>query len=75
MGCYMLFYKDRSKIRTCDHVKFYLGDAVVEGDEVERWQLEEPGFMLLTEQYGRIMVNPGSADWEDVLLVDRKRGI
>jgi hypothetical protein len=43
----------------------------IEGDEVARWGLEEPGFLLLCDQCGRVLINPGSADWEDVAFIRR----
>jgi hypothetical protein len=74
----MLFYKDGNEVRAGDRVTFLSGDAVVEriveGDELEEWQLDEPGFLLVCEQFGRIMVNPGSSDWEEVGLVSRAPG-
>lgn len=43
----------------------------IEGDEVARWGLEEPGFLLLCDECGRVLINPGSDDWEDVAFVRR----
>jgi hypothetical protein len=71
----MLLYRDGSEIRVGDHVVHSTAAAVVEdvieGDEVARWGLEEPGFLLLCDQGGRVLINPGSADWEDVAFTRR----
>jgi hypothetical protein len=71
----MLFYRDGSEVRAGDHVVHGTAAAVVEelieGDEVARWGLEEPGFLLLCDQCGRVLINPGSADWEDVAFIRR----
>jgi hypothetical protein len=71
----MLFYRDGSEVRAGDHVVHSTAAAVVEalieGDEVARWGLEEPGFLLLCDRCGRVVINPGSADWEDVAFIRR----
>lgn len=71
----MLFYRDGSEVRVGDHVAHSTAAAIVEelieGDEVARWGLEEPGFLLLCDQCGRVLINPGSADWEDVAFIHR----
>jgi len=71
----MLFYKGGYEVRVGDQVEFDDGEAVVEdiveGNEVERWQLEQPGFLLVCARFGRIMINPGCSDWEEIVLVRR----
>jgi hypothetical protein len=71
----MLHYHDGSQVHVGDHVLLGTVTAVVEdvieGDEVTSWELEEPGFMLVGDGFGRVLINPGSADWEDVALVRR----
>ncbi len=46
-------------------------EDLIEGEEVARWGLEEPGFLLLCDQCCRILINPGTADWEDVVFIRR----
>ena len=71
----MLLYRDGSEVRVGDHVVHSTASAaieeIIEGDEVARWVLEEPGFLLLCDQCGRVLINPGSADWEDVAFIRR----
>jgi len=71
----MLHYKDGRVVRLGDRVRHASAAAVIEtvieGEEVARWELESPGFMLLCTQCGRVLIEPGSADWEDVALVSR----
>ena len=71
----MLHYHDGLPVHVGDHVVHGTAAAVVEeiieGDEVTRWELEEPGFLLVCDECGRVLINPGSADWEDVALIRR----
>lgn len=71
----MLLYRDGSEVRVGDHVVHSTATAVVEDviedNEVARWGLEEPGFLLLCDQCGRVLINPGSAEWEDVAFIRR----
>lgn len=72
----MLYYQDGSEVHVGDHVRHSHADAVIEtiieGDEVDSWQIKEPGFLLRCEECGRVLVNPGSFDWKDVLLIHRE---
>ena len=74
----MLHYRNGSEVLVGDRVFFDNAPAVVEevieGDDLAEWELDEPGFMLLCKKYGRILINPGSADWEDVALTGRADG-
>ena len=71
----MLLYRDRTQVRVGDNILHSTAAAVVEviieGDEIAHWDLEEPGFMVLCEECGRVLINPGSADWEDVAFIRR----
>ena len=69
----MLLYRDGSQVHVGDHAVHgtaaAVDDDVIEGDEVARLGLEEPGFFLPCDECGRVLINPGSDDWEDVALV------
>lgn len=71
----MLYYRDGTEIRIGDHVRHSTALAVVEqlieGEEVADWGIEEPGFMLVCHECGRVLISPGSEDWEDVAFVRR----
>ena len=71
----MLHYCDGRQVQVGDHVVHGTVAAIVgqiiEGDEVASWDLEEPGFMLVCDACGRVLINPRSADWEDVTLIRR----
>jgi hypothetical protein len=71
----MLLYRDGNQVRVGDHVvhdaALAVVEAMIEGNEVARWGLEEPGFLLLCDHCGRVLIAPGSADWEDVDFVRR----
>ena len=71
----MLYYQDGQEVHVDDFVLHASAEAVVEtiieGEEVAHWELETPGFMLLCVQCGRVLIEPGSHDWEDVSLVGR----
>ena len=70
----MLYY-DGSPIHVGDLVQHATAVAVVESiiedDEIKRWNLDGPGFMLLCSQCGRVLVDPSGLDWEDVTLIRR----
>ncbi len=72
---HMLFCKDGIEIRVADRVTFGPGEGVVEdiveGDEVERWGLDRPGFLLIRETFGRLLITAGGSDREDFVLVGR----
>jgi hypothetical protein len=72
----MLYYHDGHEVRLGDSVRHASAEAVVEtvieGDEVARWDLEAPGFMILCTKCGRVLIEPGSYDWEDVSFVGRE---
>jgi hypothetical protein len=74
-GLRVLLYRDGSQVHVGDHVVHASAAAVVEGviegDEVANWGLQEPGFLLMCDECGRVLINPGSADWEDVAFVRR----
>lgn len=69
----MLRYYDGTEVRVGDRVRHATAEAVVEtlieGDDVVRWDIEAPGFLLLCDQCGRVLIEPGSDDWEDVALI------
>ena len=71
----MLHYRDGRPVHVGDHVVHGTAAAmveqIIEGDEVTSWDLEEPGFMLVCDECGRVLINPRSADWEDVALIRR----
>jgi hypothetical protein len=71
----MMFYLDGNQVRVGDQVLHSTASAVVEeiieGDEVLRWEIEGPGFMLICDECGRVLIEPNSYDWEDVSLVRR----
>ena len=74
----MLRYYDGTEVHIGDGV-FHAGakatvEAIVEGDEISRWGIERAGFLLLCEQCGMVLIEPGSLDWEDVSLVGREVG-
>jgi hypothetical protein len=56
----MLIYLDGTEVRVGDRVVHGTAAAVVEGDDLERWELEEPGFLVVCEQCGRVYVEVGS---------------
>jgi hypothetical protein len=67
----MLRYFDGTEVHVGDHVRHATADAVVEtvieGEEIARWGVESPGFMLLCDHCGHVFIEPGSYDWEDVV--------
>ena len=70
-----MYYSNNSEVRIGDDV-LYSGtpaivEEVIEVDQIDTWKLDEPGFMIVCEQYGRILINPGNADWEDIEFVRR----
>ncbi len=71
----MLQYRDNLEVRIGDRVRHANAEAVIEiiieGEEVAHWGIETSGFMILCTECGRILIEPGSADWEDVVLVNR----
>jgi hypothetical protein len=71
----MLWYHDGNEVRAGDHVRYADTEAVVETiieeEEVARWGLEKPGFMLLSNEWGHVLMEPGTYDWEEVALVGR----
>ena len=46
-------------------------ENIIEGHKVASWGHEEPGFLLTCAECGRVLINPSSADWEDVAFVRR----
>ena len=46
-------------------------ENIIEGHKVASWGHEEPGFLLTCAECGRVLINPNSADWEDVAFVHR----
>lgn len=74
----MFRYRDGTEIRADDHVLHAGAPALVEqfvvGEDVEAWGLDRPGFLLVCEQCGRVLIEPGSYDWEDVEFVRRGAG-
>jgi hypothetical protein len=71
----MLHYHDESDVRTGDCVLHSRDRATVEelieGDKIAAWGVESAGFMIVCERCGRVFIEPGSADWEDVSLLSR----
>jgi len=71
----MLHYRDGTQVCVGDQAVHATAAAIVEDviedDEVARWELEEPGILLRCDQCGLVLINPGSADWEDVTFVRR----
>lgn len=71
----MFRYRDGNEIHVGDHVRHAGASAYVEqlvvGEDAESWGLDESGFLLICEQCGRILIEPGSYDWEDVEFVRR----
>ncbi|WP_337177522.1 hypothetical protein [Paludisphaera sp.] len=74
----MLRYRDGTEIRTDDHVRHAGAPAfveqIVDGDDAEDHGLEGPGFMLVCEQCGRVVIEVGTYDWQDVEFVRRGKG-
>ena len=70
-----MHYLDGAEVRVGDHVLHSNAEAIIEsiieGDEVASWGIEVPGFMILCNQCGRVLIEPGSDDWEDVAFVGR----
>jgi hypothetical protein len=72
----MQLYEDGVAVQVGDRVTHHGVHAIVESihdaAELVRWGLEEePGFMIVCDQCGRVLINPGSYDWEDVSFVAR----
>ena len=63
-------YLDGSEVRVGDLIRHGQAEAVVETiigvGEVAGWGLEKPGFLILCDQCGRVLIEPDSPDWEDV---------
>ncbi len=74
----MLRYRDGEEIRADDHVRHAGAPAFVEalvvGEDAEDQGLEGPGFLLVCGQCGRVLIEAGSYDWEDVAFVRRGAG-
>jgi hypothetical protein len=74
----MFRYRDGTEILAGDHIRHAGASAFVDrlvlGEEAEDWGLEESGFLIVCEQCGRVMIEPGSYDWEDVEFVRRGEG-
>ena len=72
----MLFYPDQSEVCVGDRVLHSrdraMVEALVEGDEIVNWGVNVAGLMIVCERCGRVFIEPGSADWEDVFLLSRK---
>jgi hypothetical protein len=71
----MLSYRDGREVRVGDSVRHASAEAiveqVVEGPEVALWEIPAPGFTLICVDCGRVLIVPGTHDWEDVSLVRR----
>ena len=71
----MLLYRDGTDVYIGDHVVHGQSAAVVEeiieGEHLAQWSLDRPGFMILCDECGRVLIDPCSADWEDVAFVRR----
>jgi len=72
----MLLYDDCVTVQVGDRVTHHGVPAIVESihdaAELLRWGLEEEsGFMIVCDQCGRVLINPGSYDWEDVSFLAR----
>lgn len=76
----MMCYFEGPEIQIGDLVRYAetkaVVEAIIEGDEVVQWGLDAPGFMLVCDRFGRVLIEPSSYDWEDVTLIVRcGRGI
>ena len=71
----MMYDTDGTSVETGDRVTHAQAPAVVEtiieGADLLDWNVDGPGFMILCDQCGRVFIEPGSADWEDVAFVCR----
>lgn len=71
----MMHYHDQSEVRVGDHVwhgrDIASVEAIIERDQIAEWNLDSPGFMIVCERCGRVLIQPSSADWEDVSLMSR----
>jgi hypothetical protein len=71
----MLFYQDKSEVRAGDRVLHSRDPATVveliEGDKIANRSVDSTGFMIACERCGRVFIEAGSADWEDVSLLSR----
>ena len=73
----MFFYQSKEEVRVGDQVLYggspgYVEQMVI-GEDVSHWDLEEPGFLINCEKYGRIHFSKSSLPWEDLDFV--KRGV
>ena len=75
----MLRYSDGTEVCVGDKVRHATAEAVVEtvieNEDVARWDLEVPGFMLLCDQFGPIQLGtiPPLAAWTVAFLAIRLR--
>jgi hypothetical protein len=71
----MLRYHDQSEVRAGDRVLHSQDPAtveeLVEGNKIADRGVGSSGFMIDCERCGRVFIEPGSADWEDVTLLSR----
>jgi hypothetical protein len=71
----MLRYHDQSEVRAGDRVLHSRDPAtveeIIEGDKIADWGVDSAGFMIVCDRCGRVFIEPGSADWEDVSLLSR----
>ena len=71
----MLRYHDHTEVRVGDRVLHSDDAATVEvligDDKTADWGVSAAGFMIVCERCGRVFIEPGSADWEDVSLQSR----
>ena len=71
----MLHYQDQSEVRAGDQVLHSRDRATVEelieGGKIADWGVDSAGFMIVCERCGRVFIEPGSADWEEVSLLAR----
>lgn len=71
----MLNYPDGTPVHIADHIVYDgtegVVETIVEGDDVERWDLDEPGILVLCDEFGRLFI-PNDPDlWRDVTFVRR----
>jgi hypothetical protein len=71
----MLHYQDGNEVRVGDLITHARAQAsveyVIEFGDAAQYGLLGPGFMIQCNECGRVLIEPESADWEDVRLVGR----
>jgi hypothetical protein len=72
----MNYYETNETVLVDDRITHHGVEAVVESlhtaEELAEWGLDpEPGFMIVCESCGHVLINPQTADWEDTYFVKR----